>query len=156
MYYDHDYIQSWMAWYRKCDRLLTEVNLAHGVPKYSMHWWVLYTKPLDLYQAHFRFSTLNTLKRIWNGWTSKTAITDSTSNVYWTIPNWRNMPRRRQLFVGRLPRSTTSRDLEDIFYRYGRMTRCDVKSGKFFFSSCHCESVPVSNFEKYPNRRVIC
>ena len=35
-----------------------------------------------------------------------------------------------QLFIGRLPRTTRSRDLEDIFYRYGRMTRCDVKQGE--------------------------
>ena len=34
-----------------------------------------------------------------------------------------------QLFVGRLPRNTRSRDMEDIFYRYGKMTRCDIKQG---------------------------
>lgn len=35
-----------------------------------------------------------------------------------------------QLFVGRLPRGTRARDLEDIFYKYGKMTRCDVKQGQ--------------------------
>ena len=35
-----------------------------------------------------------------------------------------------QLFVGRLPRGTRARDLEDIFYKYGKMTRCDVKQGE--------------------------
>ena len=35
-----------------------------------------------------------------------------------------------QLFVGRLPLGCRTRDIEDIFYRYGKMTRCDVKQGK--------------------------
>lgn len=35
----------------------------------------------------------------------------------------------QQLFIGRLPTGTRSRDLEDIFYKYGKMTRCDVKQG---------------------------
>ncbi len=35
-----------------------------------------------------------------------------------------------QLFIGRLPRTCRNRDLEDIFYKYGRMTRCDVKQGE--------------------------
>jgi len=34
-----------------------------------------------------------------------------------------------QLFVGRLPRGTRGRDLEDVFYKYGKLTRCDVKQG---------------------------
>ena len=34
-----------------------------------------------------------------------------------------------QLFVGRLPRGTRSSELEDVFYKYGKMTRCDVKQG---------------------------
>ena len=38
-----------------------------------------------------------------------------------------------QLFVGRLPRGCRNRDLEDIFYKYGKMTRCDVKTGRFEF-----------------------
>ena len=36
-----------------------------------------------------------------------------------------------QLFVGRLPRGTRSSELEDVFYKYGKMTRCDVKQGLF-------------------------
>ncbi len=35
-----------------------------------------------------------------------------------------------QLFVGRLPRGTRARDLEDIFYKYGKLSRCDVKQGE--------------------------
>eukprot|EP00126_Sphaerothecum_destruens_P011749 Sdes_comp20954_c0_seq3m18672 len=31
------------------------------------------------------------------------------------------------LFIGRLGRDTRPRDLEDVFYRYGKITRCDVK-----------------------------
>ena len=34
-----------------------------------------------------------------------------------------------QLFIGRLPLGCRSRDVEDIFFRYGKMTRCDVKQG---------------------------
>ena len=34
-----------------------------------------------------------------------------------------------QLFVGRLPRGSRSSELEDVFYKYGKMTRCDVKQG---------------------------
>ena len=37
-----------------------------------------------------------------------------------------------QLFVGRLPRGCRNRDLEDIFYKYGEMTRCDVKTGGYY------------------------
>ncbi|XP_064394758.1 probable splicing factor, arginine/serine-rich 5 [Halichondria panicea] len=36
---------------------------------------------------------------------------------------------QNQLFVGRLPRSCQEKDLEDIFYRYGKMLRCDIKTG---------------------------
>lgn len=35
-----------------------------------------------------------------------------------------------QLFIGRLPRGSRSRELEDVFYKYGKMTRCDVKQGE--------------------------
>jgi len=33
----------------------------------------------------------------------------------------------RKLFVGKLSRRTRQRDIEELFERYGRMTRCDVK-----------------------------
>ncbi|KAG5462750.1 MAG: hypothetical protein BJ554DRAFT_3701 [Olpidium bornovanus] len=33
------------------------------------------------------------------------------------------------LFVGRLPSEIRSRDLEDLFYKFGRIIRCDVKAG---------------------------
>src|SRR5690242_16659134 len=32
-----------------------------------------------------------------------------------------------QLFVGRLPLDVRTVEVEDIFYKYGRITRCDVK-----------------------------
>ena len=34
-----------------------------------------------------------------------------------------------QLFIGRLPRGSRASELEDVFYKYGKMTRCDVKQG---------------------------
>ena len=34
-----------------------------------------------------------------------------------------------QIFVGRLPNYICSRDLEDIFFSYGKLTRCEVKQG---------------------------
>ncbi|XP_065887689.1 probable splicing factor, arginine/serine-rich 6 [Dysidea avara] len=34
-----------------------------------------------------------------------------------------------QIFVGRLPKHTRNRDLEDIFFPYGKLTRCEVKQG---------------------------
>ena len=34
-----------------------------------------------------------------------------------------------QIFVGRLPKHICSRDLEDIFFPYGKLTRCEVKQG---------------------------
>ena len=37
-----------------------------------------------------------------------------------------------QIFVGRLPKHTRNRDLEDIFYPYGKLTRCEVKQGNNF------------------------
>ena len=35
-----------------------------------------------------------------------------------------------QLFIGRLPRGSRTSELEDVFYKYGKMTRCDVKQGE--------------------------
>ena len=35
-----------------------------------------------------------------------------------------------QLFIGRLPRGSRASELEDVFYKYGKMTRCDVKQGE--------------------------
>lgn len=41
------------------------------------------------------------------------------------------MSRNREgaLFVGRLSRNTRTRDLEEVFETYGRLTRCDIKYG---------------------------
>ncbi|ORZ10165.1 hypothetical protein BCR42DRAFT_113737 [Absidia repens] len=36
------------------------------------------------------------------------------------------------LFIGRLPPSLKQYDLEDIFLKYGKITRCEVKKGKSF------------------------
>jgi len=57
-----------------------------------------------------------------------------------------------QIFVGRLPKHTRNRDLEDIFFPYGKLTRCEVKQGEnafcafaknyyfeFFFSIQECD-----------------
>ena len=48
-----------------------------------------------------------------------------------------------QLFVGRLPLGCRTRDIEDIFYRYGKMTRCDVKQGKRWFETEIAPSLPA-------------
>ncbi|OMH84664.1 Serine/arginine-rich splicing factor [Zancudomyces culisetae] len=37
-----------------------------------------------------------------------------------------------QLFVGRLPRDIRSSELEDLFSRYGKLSRCDIKRGYGF------------------------
>ncbi|XP_013786254.1 serine/arginine-rich splicing factor 4-like isoform X2 [Limulus polyphemus] len=39
------------------------------------------------------------------------------------------MSGRSQLFVGRLPLDVRERDIENIFEKYGRLLRCDVKYG---------------------------
>ncbi|KAL3196053.1 hypothetical protein MRX96_045390 [Rhipicephalus microplus] len=39
------------------------------------------------------------------------------------------MSGRGQLFIGRLPLDTRERDVEQVFERYGRLLRCDVKYG---------------------------
>ena len=33
------------------------------------------------------------------------------------------------LFIGRLSKSTRTRDLEEVFEPYGRITRCEIKYG---------------------------
>ncbi len=37
------------------------------------------------------------------------------------------MPRN-ELFIGNLDRDVAQRDIEDIFYKYGKILRCDVKN----------------------------
>ncbi|RKO90959.1 hypothetical protein BDK51DRAFT_28604 [Blyttiomyces helicus] len=34
------------------------------------------------------------------------------------------------LFIGRLPADVRSRDLEDVFFKFGRILRCDIKRGQ--------------------------
>ncbi|KAI8338098.1 hypothetical protein BC941DRAFT_32636 [Chlamydoabsidia padenii] len=36
------------------------------------------------------------------------------------------------LFIGRIPPSIKQYDLEDIFVKYGKITRCEIKKGKSF------------------------
>ena len=36
-----------------------------------------------------------------------------------------------ELYIGSLNRDTTKRDLEDLFDKYGRVVRCDVKDKGF-------------------------
>ena len=42
------------------------------------------------------------------------------------------MSGRAQLFVGRLPIDIRERDVEQVFEKYGRLLRCDVKYGLYF------------------------
>lgn len=44
------------------------------------------------------------------------------------------------LFVGRLPPDCRPQDLEEVFYKFGKITRCDVKKGLYFFL-CICLAV---------------
>jgi len=36
---------------------------------------------------------------------------------------------QRYLYVGRLDKDVTQRDLEELFESYGRFTKCDIRSG---------------------------
>ncbi|ORX80901.1 hypothetical protein BCR32DRAFT_17380 [Anaeromyces robustus] len=36
------------------------------------------------------------------------------------------------LFIGRLQTDVRPRDLEDVFYKYGKIQRCDIKHGRSF------------------------
>lgn len=49
---------------------------------------------------------------------------DRTKKLIWKM-------NRAQLFIGRLPKEVRKSELEQIFGRYGRVTRCDVRIGKF-------------------------
>lgn len=48
------------------------------------------------------------------------------------------MPKT-ELFVGNLDRDVQRKDIEDVFEKYGKLIRCDIKSKgkerKFFFKS---------------------
>jgi len=50
--------------------------------------------------------------------------------------------REGQLFIGRLSRNTRTRDLEEVFETYGRLTRCDIKYGsKYGFVHALCSKL---------------
>lgn len=59
-------------------------------------------------------------------------ICDVTTRLYHVISLRSMSGGDNQLFVGRLPRGSRSRELEDVFYKYGKMTRCDVKQGEAY------------------------
>ena len=42
------------------------------------------------------------------------------------------MAREGSLFIGRLSKTTRTRDVEEVFEAYGRMTRCEVKYGLYY------------------------
>lgn len=44
--------------------------------------------------------------------------------------SWFQNSSRAQLFVGRLDKGTRTKELEDIFGRYGKLMRCDIKFGR--------------------------
>ena len=52
-----------------------------------------------------------------------------------------------QIFVGRLPKHTRNRDLEDIFYPYGKLTRCEVKQGNSFMNEVVIRHFLFSSFK---------
>ena len=41
--------------------------------------------------------------------------------------------QKMSLFIGRLSKTTRLRDLEGVFERYGRMSRCDLKYGMYMW-----------------------
>ena len=36
------------------------------------------------------------------------------------------------LFIGRLSKNARTRDIEEVFETYGRITRCEIKYGKYY------------------------
>ena len=48
------------------------------------------------------------------------------------------MPKT-ELFVGNLGKEVSKKDVEDVFDKYGRIVRCDVKSKGFGSSFCFLE-----------------
>ncbi|XP_064600467.1 serine/arginine-rich splicing factor 7-like [Liolophura sinensis] len=63
-----------------------------------------------------------------------------------------------QLFVGRLSKSTRTRDLEDIFERYGHLARCEIKYGaEMAYAFVDYEDRrDAEDAVKYENGREIC
>ncbi|XP_023930093.1 probable splicing factor, arginine/serine-rich 6 [Lingula anatina] len=70
------------------------------------------------------------------------------------------MSRRAEgmLFVGRLSRSTRTRDLEEIFEPYGRMLRCEIKYGaEMAYAFVDYEDRrDAEDAVKYENGREVC
>ncbi|KAK2142995.1 hypothetical protein LSH36_888g00068 [Paralvinella palmiformis] len=59
-----------------------------------------------------------------------------------------------QLFVGRLSKNTRTRDLEDLFESYGRLSRCDLKYGYAFVD--FEDRRDAEDAMKYENGRELC
>ena len=66
------------------------------------------------------------------------------------------MPRN-ELFIGNLDRDVAQRDLEDIFYKYGKILRCDLKNRgavdififfKFIIKLTNLNYILIINVEK--------
>lgn len=60
------------------------------------------------------------------------------------------------LFIGRIPMDTRVRELEDVFVKYGRIIRCDVKRGTsepFFLSYLHTVRYIGYGFVEYEDPR---
>ncbi|XP_076470993.1 uncharacterized protein LOC143300936 isoform X2 [Babylonia areolata] len=62
--------------------------------------------------------------------------------------------REGQLFVGRLSKTTRTRDLEEIFEPYGRLTRCEVKYAYAFVDFEDYRD--AEDCIKYENGRDVC
>lgn len=79
--------------------------------------WTLFIHNLHVaYHAHAQYDSIrhSVHLRVRTCYDYKTATSKKMAN---------------QLFIGRLPLGCRSGDVEDIFFRYGKMTRCDVKQG---------------------------
>jgi hypothetical protein len=50
-----------------------------------------------------------------------------------------NKMPKTELFVGNLGKEVSKKDVEDVFDKYGRIVRCDVKSKGFGSSFCFLE-----------------
>lgn len=67
--------------------------------------------------------------------------------------------REGQLFVGRLNRNTRTRDLEEVFETYGRLTRCDIKygGGEMAYGFIDFEDRrDAQDAMRYENGRTVC
>ena len=57
------------------------------------------------------------------------------------------------LFIGRIPFDTRVRELEDVFVKYGRIIRCDVKRGTYETPLCACSNILGYGFVEFEDVR---